>query len=365
MTYRKQYFTLQYFITKAGRLVKSKRLEAATQGRLDAFVAYKNIWNADKALFKVFHILIQKGYKNIVREIILTYGKRPIEILKTSPFNLFLTIKDLAKQDDVELLDLLYQRYLIKLGKPFPRGYIYQILNATTGNKVLQWVIDNDIINNETVDIMHSIFIRDSKDKLRIIKFLAEHDIFPTIKDINDSFVWPSNGNISPATLDFLINKGIITPTVEMANLAAKYGKINILKLLAKRKILPDSRGANNALRSVYPSRIMPTLDFLINKGIITPTVEIANLAAEYGAINSLKLLAKRQILPDSRGANNALRRVYGGRSMPTVKWMYEQGIKPNDKAVLRSILFYSDTMRRKDVSEKNKWLNSAFGDLL
>ncbi len=89
MTYRNQYFTLQTFVSKAGRLVRSKRVNAAKQGRLDAFIAYKNVWNADGHVFKLFHILIQKGYKDIVKEIILTYGERLIEILKKTFFSFF------------------------------------------------------------------------------------------------------------------------------------------------------------------------------------------------------------------------------------------------------------------------------------
>ncbi len=307
MTYRNQYFTLQTFVSKAGRLVRSKRVNAAKQGRLDAFIAYKNVWNADGHVFKLFHILIQKGYKDIVKEIILTYGERLIEILKKTSFLFFLlTIKDLAKEDDAELLDLLYKEYLLKTGKPVPIGYIYEILIATTGNKVLKWAIDNDIINNQTVD-MYPIFRRNPKDELRIIKFLAEHDIFPSMQDIYDTFMRYKNANISLKTLDFLISKGIITPTKEMVDAAVNYGKLNILELLAKHRILPDSRAANGALRCVYQST-----------------------------------------------------------TMPLVKWLHEHGIEPTDKGLIRSILYPpKHTLQYDDALENNKWLKSAFKYLL
>ncbi len=307
MTYRKQYFTLPMFVSKGGNLVISRRLNAIKQGRLDAFIAYKNVWNTDTDLYFSFHILVKKGYKDIFREILLTYGEY-VSRRSISVNPLLKTINELAKQDDVELLDLLYNQFLIKTSNPFPRSYIYEILIATTGNKVLKWAIDNNILKNTTVDI-YAIFIRNPKDELRIIKFLAEHNIFPTIKHINESFKRDFNSHISPASLNFLISKGIITPTIIMANFAAKYGKLNILKLLAKRRILPDSTGANAALSRVD---------------------------------------------------------LYVGLIMPAVKWMYEQGIEPNDKDILREKLYPPEgTLDYPDAREDNEWLKSAFEDLL
>ncbi len=195
---------------------------------------------------------------------------------------------------------------MLKTGKPVPIGYIYEILIATTGNKVLKWAIDNDIINNQTVD-MYPIFRRNPKDELRIIKFLAEHDIFPSMQDIYDTFMRYKNSNISLKTLDFLISKGIITPTKEMVDAAVNYGKLNILELLAKHRILPDSRAANGALRCVYQST-----------------------------------------------------------TMPLVKWLHEHGIEPTDKGLIRSILYPpKHTLQYDDALENNKWLKSAFKYLL
>ncbi len=92
----------------------------------------------------------------------------------------------------------------------------------------------------------------------------------------------------------------------------------------------------------------------------------MANLVAQHGKLNILKLLAKRGILPDSRGANNALRWVDTGLTMPAIKWMYDLGIEPNDKDIIRLTLYPPGyILEYPDSLEDNKWLVSAFKDLL
>ncbi len=70
---------------------------------------------------------------------------------------------------------------------------------------------------------MSTIFRRSQKDQKRIIDFLARYNILPINIDITD--ITDSIWHMSLYTLEYLIGKGI-TLTVDMANIAAEWGDI-------------------------------------------------------------------------------------------------------------------------------------------
>ncbi len=240
ISYRRQYFDLPRFVKKHGKLLIKGREEAAQQGRLDAFIAYKELWNHDYKYCYIFNMLIQRGYRNILKEIILTYGDRPIKYLYR--YQLRVVFAELSKREDFELLDLIYKQYLDN--ESMKQYYMSNIIYNNASDKILQWAIDNDLIDVNNIN--NIVIYMKKKDQLQGITYLSELNILPT-NPIYTSYIF----RFSPAALQFLINKGLI-PNVEAANNAAEHGNIEVLELLEKHGILPDSRGANAALEYIY-----------------------------------------------------------------------------------------------------------------
>ncbi len=263
ISYRKQYFTLPLFVKKNGGLLLKGRLEAAKQGRLDAFRVYKDLWNHDVRFGEIFSILVKRGYRNILKEIILTHGK-PSGYLQLRE-----VFRELSKREDIEILDLIYKTYLTK--KKMKDTYITKIISGNASDKILQWLIDNDLIDKDNINV---IFHEEQKDhQLDILKFLSEHNLLPTINQINEEIYW-----ISPAALTFLINKGLI-PNIDAANEAASFGDIGLLNILEKHGILPDSEGANGALKYPYYPKQFIALKWMYKRGIYPNDEELIRKA--------------------------------------------------------------------------------------
>ncbi len=276
MIYIQQYYNLPTFISKSGNIIKAKLLEATKQGRLDAFIVYRYLWAKWDIFdrFKIFSILINKGYINIVKAVVLTYNISPFVIsgewAENDPSALLHAIEKLSSRGDVEILDIIYREYFEGTTNTFP---VEDLLVGNPTNSVLKWAIDNDIINNSTLTIC-SRFNGRQQNELRIIKCLAEYNIFPTTDYIHKSIrLYRPHYHtiICPVTLQFLISKGVFNPTVETANDAAQFGNLDILNFLEEQGILPNSIGANYVLTFVYYRDICSVLKWMYNRGI-SPT---------------------------------------------------------------------------------------------
>ncbi len=118
-----------------------------------------------------------------------------------------------------------------------------------------------------------------------------------------------------------------------------------IIDFLDRYNILPINIDITDSIwhMSLY------TLKFLIGKGIKL-TVEMANIAAEWGDIKKLEVFEKSGILPDSRGTNKALEHLYHTiyighyTGFSVLKWMYKRKIVPTDNDIIRRILGWSST---------------------
>ncbi len=258
MSYRKQYYSLPKFIPEYNiETVENQRrhysryytkhgsnvprftpeydiMRAAESGRLDAFIAHRNIWERDRYFYDILPILASHGYTHILNEIFQNYKKDPVRMTEIGR-----VIYIFSKKNDVGMLDLIYNSVFKNKRAEFPLRCV--TLRGNNSNIILQWMIDNGIINVDTYFIPSN-----TRDDIRIINFLAKHNIFPTTAGIKPYLI-----NFYPEALDILIIRGI-KPDTETANAAAANGKFSTLMILEKHGILPNSRGANAALEYIY-----------------------------------------------------------------------------------------------------------------
>lgn len=115
---------------------------------------------------------------------------------------------------------------------------------------------------------------------------------------------------------------------INLANWAAGYGRLDILRWLSNRHhLLPTSSGANGAARHGH----VPVLRWVLKHDIF-PDQSGVNLAAYDGKLEIIKLLSNynfpdgRPLLPNSWGANLAARRGH----LPVLKFLANYGILPS-----------------------------------
>ncbi len=135
MTYGKQYHDLPTFVTKRGTMVDTRRWKAAKQERLDAFILYKDIWY-DRRIHDILIMVIRKGYSDVIKGIILTYGK---ELINSRSFSFILY--ELSRKDYVEIIDIIYREYFLNTELLFYKDYVCSILEGNKNNNILEWAI--------------------------------------------------------------------------------------------------------------------------------------------------------------------------------------------------------------------------------
>ncbi len=298
MTYSQQYWSIQSLSDQPVDSIHVNRIWAAIRGRMDLFIVYKHIWNNIEDLHHVLDILMmKKRYGAIIRKIISTY-----EIEKQAGFvrsKIFITI---MKNDSVGAFKLMYEQQ-------FPiyptRKIISDIMIHGTGTNILRWILSYLNLGVDIFSGCYNMLLSFNDNNiavLRIIKILVNHNIVPTVKEIN-SFM----GGITISKVKYFMHIGII-PTVEGANMAARRGSIMTLKLLGEQGILPDDRGANKSLSMSLSVSKRPT------------------------------------------------------DTIPVLKWMYDRNILPSDERIIRRIL--SEVPVEPERLEKYNWIKEAYGEL-
>lgn len=158
-----------------------------------------------------------------------------------------------------------------------------------------------------------------SKGYIYLVRWLIEHEVFPH----NATWAHISGVNLAAEhgyfdIMELLERNGLLPNTVG-ANSAAGEGQLDVLEWLAKRNIFPDKTGAHGAAINNH----LNVLKWLGWKRRNVFNRYTANLAAGYGYLDIVKWLASRKIFPTFKGYRYAIE---GGHN-DVVRWLQTQGI--------------------------------------